>query len=195
MRAQQEITQLLLAWQQGDALALERLLSLVEKELRRLAGSYMRKEKEGHLLQTTALINEAYIRLVDQKHVHWQNRAHFFGIAATCMRRVLCDYAKAQARDKRGGKVQHLALTDAPSISIEKSTELLALDEALQELAKQDVRKSQIVEMRYFGGYSVEEVAEFLKVSKETIAKEWRMARAWLRREIDAQSEIAQTDK
>ncbi len=194
MNPPHDITQLLLAWEQGDQKAFEQLIGLVEKELRRLARNYMRKEKEGHLLQTTALVNEAYIRLVDQKRVHWKNRAHFFGIAATCMRRVLCDYAKAQQRDKRGGQFEHIALSDASPVSVEKSMELLALDEALQKLAKQDERKSRIVELRYFGGYTVEEVAEILGFSKETIALEWRMARAWLQREIDAESKAAQRD-
>lgn len=184
MDSQQEITQLLLAWEQGDQSASERLMLLVEKELHRLAKSYMRKEKAGHTLQTTALVNEAYLKLVDQKRVHWKNRAHFFGIAATCMRRILCDYAKAQKRKKRGGGAEHIALSDAPPICFETSAELLALDEALQKLTRQDARKSQIVEMCYFGGYSDEEVAKFLEVSKETVEREWRMARAWLRREL-----------
>ena len=146
----------------------------------------MRKEAPGHLLQTTALVNEAYLRLVDQSRVQWQNRAHFFGIAAICMRRVLVDYAREQGRDKRGGGAEHLALSDALPLPDEKGIELLALDEALQKLAKQDARKSRIVEMRYFLGCTVEEVAEFLGVSVETVAREWRLARAWLRRELGA---------
>jgi RNA polymerase sigma factor (TIGR02999 family) len=186
MDSPREITQLLLDWERGNQSALEQLLPLVEKELRRLAKSYMRREKSGHLLQTTALINEAYLKLVDQRQAHWQNRAHFFGIAATCMRRILIDYAKAQKRDKRGGGLERVPLSDAPPVSVEKSTELVALDGALQKLAKQDGRKCQIVEMRYFGGYSVEEVAEFLGISQETVVREWRMARAWLQREHGA---------
>jgi RNA polymerase sigma-70 factor (ECF subfamily) len=191
MDSPQEISQLLLAWEQGDQSALERLMLLVEKELRRLAKSYMRKEKKGHSLQTTDLVNEAYLKLVDQKRVHWKSRAHFFGIAATCMRRVLCDYAKAENRKKRGSGLEHIALSDVQPMLAEKSVELLALDEALQKLAEQDARKSQVVEMRYFGGYTVEEVAAILEISKETVAREWRMARAWLKREMDPNSKVA----
>lgn len=193
MGAQSEITQLLLAWEQGDESALERLLPLVEKELRLLASGYMRKEKKGHLLQTTALVNEAFIKLVDQKRVHWQNRAHFFGIAATCMRRILCDYARGQEREKRGGDLEQIALSDAPPIPVEQSAELLALDEALHKLAKQDARKSRIVELRYFGGYSVEEVAALLEISEATVAREWRLARAWLQRELEAKPQAVRT--
>ena len=170
MNSSPEITQLLLAWGQGDPDALAQLMPLVEKELRQTAKRMMRKEAPGHLLQTTALVNEAYLRLVDQSRVQWQNRAHFFGIAAICMRRVLVDYAREQRRDKRGGGAEHLALSDAPPLPYEKGIELLALDEALQKLAKQDARKSRIVEMRYFLGCTVEEVAEFLGVSVETVA-------------------------
>jgi RNA polymerase sigma factor (TIGR02999 family) len=165
---------------------LERLLPLVEKELRLIAGNYMRKETPGHVLQTTALVNEAFIRLVDQRRVHWQNRAHFFGVAAMCMRRVLLDYAKGQARDKRGGGAEHTALSDAPPLPVEKSVELLALDEALHKLSKQDARKSRIVELRYFGGCTVEETAQCLGVSEATVAREWRLARAWLQRELES---------
>ena len=187
MDSPQEITQLLLAWEQGDRSALERLLPLVEGELRRLAKTYMRRERSGHLLQTTALVNEAFLKLVDQRRVHWKNREHFFGIAATCMRRILCDHAKTVLREKRGGGMEHIALSDAPPLSFEKSVELLELDEALHKLAGQDARKCQIVEMRYFGGYSVKEVAELLGVSESTIEQEWSMARAWLRRELGAE--------
>jgi RNA polymerase sigma-70 factor, ECF subfamily len=195
MTSPQEITQLLLAWERSDPLALERLLPLVEAELRQIARGYLRKEKPGHLLQTTALINEAFIKLVDQTRVHWQNRAHFFGIAATCMRRVLTDYARAQARDKRGGGAEQIALEDAPSIPVETPVELLALDEALRKLEKQDARKSRIVELRYFGGCTVAEVASLLGVSEETINREWRLARAWLRRELDSKPEAMPTNK
>jgi len=194
MDSPQEITELLLAWEQGDPSAWERLMPLVEQELRRLAKSYLRKEKQGHTLQTTALVNEAYLRLVDQKRVHWQNRAHFFGIAATCMRRVLLDYAKAQGRGKRGGGVAHIALSEAPPIPVEEPVDLLALDEALRKLAKQDARKSRIVELRYFVGCTVEEVAEMLEVPKTTVEREWRLARAWLQRELDAQPKAVRTD-
>jgi len=179
-----EITQLLLAWERGDQSALERLMTLVQEELRRLASGFMRKERKGHLLQTTALVNEAYLRLVDQTQVHWRNRNQFFAVAATCMRRVLLDYARAQECDKRGGGAEHIALSDAPPLPDEKAAEIVALDEALRELETQDARKSQIVELRYFGGYTVEEVAEILGVPKTTIEREWRMARAWLQREL-----------
>lgn len=185
MDSSAEITQLLLALEHGDQSARERLLPLVEKQLRRLASGYLRKEKKGHSLQTTDLVDRAYLKLIDQKRVRWQNRNHFFALAATCMRRILCDAARAEGRQKRGGGAPHIALSDAPPVLSERSSELLALDEALQKLARQDARKSQIVEMRFFGGYNVEEVAEFLVVSVETVALEWRMARAWLQRELD----------
>lgn len=178
------ITELLLALAQGDQSARERLMPLVEQELRRIARSYLRKEKNGQSLQTTDLVDQAYLRLIDQKRVHWQNRNHFFAIAATCMRRILCDKARTEGRKKRGGGVGHVALSDAPPVICERSAELLALDEALEQLARQDARKSQIVEMRFFGGYSVEEVAGFLELSVETAALEWRMARAWLKRQL-----------
>lgn len=184
MDSSPEITHLLLALAEGDQSVRERLLPLVEQELRRLARRYLRKEKDGHLLQTTDLVDRAYLQLIDQKRVHWQNRKHFFAIAATCMRRILCDKARADARMKRGGGAEHIPLSDAPPLSTEKSAELMALDDALHQLARQDARKSQIVEMRFFGGYSVPEVAEFLEVSEETAALEWRMARAWLKREL-----------
>jgi RNA polymerase sigma factor (TIGR02999 family) len=184
MDSPQEITELLLAWKQGDESALERLLPLVEKELRLIARSYLRKEGPGHVLQTTALMNEAFIKLVDQR-VHWQSRGHFFGIAATCMRRVLLDYAKAQGRKKRGGDWEQIALSGALLIPDEKAVELAALDEALEALAKQDARKSRIVELRYFGGCTVEETALCLGISEATVAREWRLARAWLLRELE----------
>lgn len=186
MDSSQEITQLLLALEQGDRSAAERLLPLVEKELRRLARSYLRKVKKIPLLQTTMLIDDAYLKLVDQNRVHWKNRNHFFAIAATCMRRILLDYVKAEHRKKRGGGVAHIALSDAALISVEKSAELLALDEALYKLERQDARQCQIVEMRFFGGYSMKEVAEILEVSESTANQEWDMAQAWLHRELNA---------
>jgi len=189
-----EITQLLLAWEQGDQSALEQLIPLVQEELRRLASGFMRKERKGHLLQTTALVNEAYLRLAGQNHIHWQNRNQFFALAATCMRRILLDYARSQGRDKRGGDAQHIALSDAPPLPDDKAAEIVALDEALRELEKQDASKSRIVELRYFGGYTVEEVAEILGVPKTTIEREWRMARAWLQRELDATPKTARAD-
>lgn len=186
-----EITQLLMAWQRGDQSALEQLMPLVEKELRRLASGFMRKESKGHLLQTTALVNEAFLKLVNQTQAQWQNRNQFFAIAATCMRRVLLDHARAQERGKRGGGAEHIALSDAPPLSEEKAAEIVALDEALRELEKQDARKSRIVELRYFGGYTVEEVAEILGVPKTTVEREWSMARAWIQRELAAKPESA----
>jgi RNA polymerase sigma factor (TIGR02999 family) len=181
-----EITPLLLAWGDGDQAALERLLPLVMAELRAMAKRYMRREHSGHTLQTTALINEAFIKIVDQTRIRWQNRAHFFAIAAQCMRRILTDYARMQQRAKRGGNAPHLALTDAPILSPTQSEELLALDEALQKLARTDERKSQVVELRYFGGFSDEEIAELLNMSVRTVARDWSIARSWLYREISS---------
>jgi RNA polymerase sigma-70 factor (ECF subfamily) len=182
---EQEITDLLQAWEQGDQTALEKLLPAVMGELRRLAKSHMRREHPGHTLQTTALINEAYIKLVGQSRVHWENRNHFYAIAAQCMRRVLLDYAKARGREKRGGNAKQVALSDAALMSAVQSTELLALDAALKRLATEDERKSQVVELRYFGGYSAEEVSAILGISETTVARDWRLARAWLRREMN----------
>ena len=193
MDSSHEITALLLALEQGDQSAWERLMPLVMEELRKLASSYMRKERAGHVLQTTALVNEAWLRLVDQNRVHWQNRKHFYGIAAQCMRRILVDYVKAK---KRGSGAEHISVSGASLITNEKSVELLALDEALHKLAKQDERKSQVVELRYFGGCTVEEVAELLGISEATVAREWHKALAWLRRELGAETkaeESAQT--
>jgi RNA polymerase sigma factor (TIGR02999 family) len=180
-----EITELLISWGNGDAAALEALLPLVERELHRIAHNYMRQEHAGHLLQTTALINETFLRLVDQKRVQWQNRAHFFGIAAQIMRRVLLNYARDQHRLKRGGKSIHVSLSQAETQAGETSAELLALDDALNRLAALDQRKSMVVELRYFGGLSVEEVAEVLGVAPITVMRDWNMAKAWLAREIE----------
>jgi RNA polymerase sigma factor (TIGR02999 family) len=177
-----EVTQLLAAWSNGDRSALERLLPLVEDELHSLAHRYMSRERENHTLQTTALVNEAYIKLVDQRVVHWQNRAHFFGIAAQIMRRILIDHARRHAANKRGdGKT--ISLEDL-AVSDERAAELMALDDALTSLAKVDERKGRVVELRYFGGLSVEEIAEVLGVSPDTITRDWRRAKAFLRREL-----------
>lgn len=184
MNKTSEITTLLKAWEKGDKEALDKLIPLVMSELRRLAKGYLRKEKSGHLLQTTALVNELYLKLVDQKNANWQNRSHFFAISATCMRQILIDYARSQLREKRGGKIGHLPLDEIQIITPEKSAELLALDEALKKLEKQDKRKSQIVEMRYFGGCTIEETAEILNVSVRTVERDWQMAKAWLKKEI-----------
>lgn len=182
--SRQEITDLLRDWEQGRQSALEKLMPLVMGELRRLAKGYLRRERPGHTLQTTALVNEAYLKLAGQNRVHWQNRNHFFAIAAQCMRRILVDYAKAYRREKRGGVARRVDLSEVASLSAEQSGELLALDEALRRLAAEDERKSRVVELRYFGGYSMGEIAEILGTSEATVARDWRMSRAWLRREI-----------
>ena len=178
------VTQLLLAWSDGDATALERLLPYVETELRRLASYHMRREKAGHTLQTTALVNELYLKLVDQTQAKWQNRAHFFAVAAQLMRRILVDYARRQLRSKRGGGVSDVALDEAVIISQEKSEDILSLNDALDRLAKLDVLKARIVELRHFGGLSVEETAEVLKISEVTVMRHWALAKSWLRREV-----------
>jgi RNA polymerase sigma factor (TIGR02999 family) len=184
MKPENEVSQLLAQWSNGDREALEELFSLVTHELRQIAHAHMRKEGINHTLQTTALINEAYLKLVDQKNVQWQNRSHFFAIASKVMRRILLDYAKTRLRDKRGGGAIHVELEDAYNISVEKSTELIALDDALNRLAEVDPQKSQIVEMRHFGGMSVEETAEVLGIAPITVMRHWSLAKAWLRREI-----------
>jgi len=178
------ITLLLHNWRQGDEQALAELLPIVYQELRKIAGSYLRRERSDHTLQPTALINEAYIRLVDQSLPQWQNRAHFYGIAAQLMRQILVDYARARAAGKRGSGEQKFSLDEALMLSGEKVSELVALDEALVSLAKFDKRKVRIIEMRYFGGLSLEETAEALGLSITTVSDEQRLARAWLRREM-----------
>ena len=180
-----EITSLLIDWGNGDQEALAKLLPLVESELRRLAHNYMRRENPDHTLQTTALVNEAYLKLVDQKRTRWQNRAHFFGIAAQIMRRILLNYARDRHRAKRGGALVQVSLSQATVLSVEASSELLALDEALQRLTSLDERKGRVVELRYFGGLEVEEIAEVLKVSPVTVMRDWKFAKAWLAREIE----------
>jgi len=185
----QEITQLLLAWSDGDQAALEKLTPLVYAELRRLAKGYMLGERPGHTLQTTALINEAYLRLIDWKNVRWQGRAHFFGVAAQLMRRILVDFARARHYAKRGGAAQQVSLDEAITIHEDRGAELIALDEALERLAEIDPRKSQIVELRFFGGLSAKETAEALQVSLRTVEREWNSARAWLYRELRGEDE------
>lgn len=178
-----EVTRLLVDWGNGDQAALDDLIPLVYEELRRMAGRYMRRESQGHTLQTSALVNEAYLRLVDQKSVKWQNRAHFFGVAAQLMRRILVDHARSRLRAKRGGRAQMVSLAEQAVMSNEVA-EVIALDEALKNLAEMDQRKSQIVEMKFFGGLTTEEVAEVLKVTSRTVEREWRKAKAWLNRAI-----------
>ena len=185
--APHDVTQLLVAWTNGDQDARDQLMSVVYEELHRLARRYMRRESPGHTLQTSALVNEAFLRLVDQKNVHWQNRAHFFGIAAQMMRRILVDYARNRSSGKRGGGQRALSLDEALIVSEERSTEVVAVHEALEQLAKFDSRKSQIVELRFFGGLSIDETAEVLGVSRGTVMADWTMAKAWLRREISPQ--------
>ncbi|HEX8475378.1 MAG TPA: sigma-70 family RNA polymerase sigma factor [Pyrinomonadaceae bacterium] len=184
MSSAPDITKLLLAWSDGDQAALAKLMPMVEHELHRLASHYMHGENPGHTLQTTALVNEAYLRLANQKHVRWQNRAHFFGIAARIMRRILLNYARDRHRLKRGGGAVQVSLSEVAAISPEKSDELIALDEALTRLSATDERKGRVVELRYFGGLSVEETAHVLNLSPITVIRDWNMARAWLAREI-----------
>jgi RNA polymerase sigma-70 factor (ECF subfamily) len=178
-----EVSRLLIDWGDGDEAALDELMPLVYDELRRLAGRYMRREGQGHTLQTSALVNEAYLRLIDQRSVQWQNRAHFFGVAAQLMRRILVDHARSRSRAKRGGGARMVSLADQAVVSNEVE-EVIALDDALKNLAEMDPRKSQIVEMKFFGGLTTEEVAEVLKVTSRTVEREWRKAKAWLNRAI-----------
>jgi RNA polymerase sigma factor (TIGR02999 family) len=179
-----EITQLLAEWSEGNQAALDQLYPLVYNELRRLAHGYLRRERKGHTLQTTALINEAYLRLVDQKHVHWANRSHFFGISAQIMRRILIDHARRYDYAKRGGGAQRISLDEAAVVAKQRGRALLMLDEALKSLAKIDPRRSQVVELRYFGGLNNEEIAGVLKISENTVMRDWNMARAWLYQEL-----------
>ena len=179
-----DISELLVAWGGGDEAALERLMPLVYDELKRLAHRYMRGERVGHTLQTTALVNEAYLRLAKWKDVHWQNRAQFFAVSAQMMRRILVDFARERQYQKRGGGALQVSLSEAAAFAGGPETDLVALDEALTALAKVDLRKAQMVEMRFFGGLSIAEVAEVLKVSEETVNRDWRLAKVWLLREL-----------
>jgi RNA polymerase sigma factor (TIGR02999 family) len=181
--AADEISTLLRAWSGGDQGALERLTPVVYEELRRLARRYMKGERPGHSLQTTALVNEAYTRLVDYKRMQWQDRAHFFAVSAQLMRRILVEHARRHNL-KRGGGVQHVSLDEAAVVGGEEDTDLIALDDAMNALARIDPRKVQVVEMRFFAGLSVEETAEVLKVSTITVKRDWRAARTWLYREL-----------
>jgi len=179
-----EITERLIAWGAGDRAALDQLLPVVYQELRRMAGNYLRQENPGHTLQPTALVHEAWLRLIDQARVDWRNRAQFFGVAAQMMRRILVDHAKAKHREKRGGDAVKLSLDDAINLSLERAADLLALDDALDELTRVDERKSRVVELRYFGGFTVEEIAQILEVSPETVMRDWKLAKAWLYQQI-----------
>ena len=180
----QQVTQLLVEWRNGDSHALEKLMPLVYDELKRLASRYMKRERAGHTLQTTAVVNEAYLRIVGQQHVDWQSRTHFFAVAASVMRHLLVDHARANGRVRRGANRQQVTLDEAAEVSAQKGEELLALDEALTKLNEIDERKVKIVELRYFSGLSAEETAEVLGVSEITIKREWLKAKAWLYHEL-----------
>ena len=186
MQPPEGISQLLVKWSDGDEAALEDLMPLVYNELRRLANNYLRRERPGHTLQPTALVNEAYLKLVDQKNTRWQNRAQFYGIAAQLMRRILVDHARLRHAEKRGGaEQQRLSITSAGDLAIKPDLDVLALHEALEELAIIDPQQSRIVELKFFGGLSIEETAEVMRLGHATVERDWKMARAWLRRELE----------
>jgi RNA polymerase sigma factor (TIGR02999 family) len=184
LSSQKEVTQLLGAWSGGDERALEKLIPLVQPELHRLAHHYMSRERAGHTLQTTALLNEAYLRLADQTNPRWQNRAHFFAVAARAMRQILVDYARSQRSQKRGGGALKVELDEAAIVSPEQSKEIVDLHEALERLATLDSRKAQVVELKYFGGLNYDEMAEVLKISRVTVRRDWEFARLWLYTEL-----------
>jgi len=184
-RPPHEVTELLVAWSEGDRAALDQLTPLVYEELHRLARNHMSRERQGHTLQTSALVNEAYLRLIDQKNVRWQNRAQFFSIASRLMRRILVDHARSHRYAKRGGDIRRVSLDEAAVLAQESAAELVALDDALKSLAALDPRKCQVVELRFFGGMSVEESAEVLGVSVVTVMRDWSTAKAWLHRAME----------
>jgi RNA polymerase sigma-70 factor (ECF subfamily) len=183
----ENVTGLLIDWSKGDQTAYERLVPLVYAELHRLAHHYMSRERGGHTLQTTALVNEAYVRLVDQKKTHWQNRAQFFGICAQMMRRILVDYARQQQYQKRGGGAQRVILDETAQVAEVKTADLVALDEALENLAKFDPRKARVVELRFFGGLNVDETAEVMGIHPNTVIRDWSVARSWLYKAVTSQ--------
>jgi RNA polymerase sigma factor (TIGR02999 family) len=186
---QSQVTQLLLDWSDGDKAALDKLMPLVYQELRRLARYYMRRERAGHTLQTTALVNEAYLRLVDYKRMRWQDRAHFLAVAAQAMRRILIEHARSRQSARRGGaEARKVSLDEAAVLADEQAAEMIALDDALTSLAALDPRKGRVVELRYFGGLEIEETAEVLGISPATVKREWSTARLWLHREISRSS-------
>ena len=186
MQPPESITQLLVDWNHGDQKALDKLMPMVYSELRRLAGNYLRRERPGHTLQPTALVNEAYLKLIDQKNAKWQNRAQFFGVAAQLMRRILVDHARQHQAAKRGGSdQQRLSITSAETIAKKPELDLLALHEALEELTTIDPQQGRIVELKFFGGLSIEEMAEVLGIGHATVERDWKMARAWLRRKLE----------
>ena len=180
------ITQLLVAWNQGDEEALAQLTPLVYRELHRLAHGYLAGERRGHVLQTTALVNEAFVRLIDWKQVEWRNRAHFFGVAATLMRHILVQFARERQAAKRGGQDLQVTLSEAAGVGTRHNPDLVALDDVLNTLEKLDPRQARTVELRFFGGLSLEEAAEVLRVSVSTVRRDWRMAQAWLRQQLSA---------
>jgi RNA polymerase sigma factor (TIGR02999 family) len=186
-----QITQLLIDWSKGNEFALEQLMPLVYEELRQMARRYMRRQPSGHTFQTTELIHEAYLKLAGADEQNWQNRAHFFGIASQAMRHILVDYARSKQSQKRGGLQQKITLDETAMVSSKRSDEIVALDDALQQLNQFDERKSRVVELKYFGGLTNEEIAEVLKMSPETVKRDWRFARTWLLRELSGESEIS----
>lgn len=186
MQSSDGVTQLLIRWSGGDQAALDKLIPLVYGELRRLASNYLRRERQGHTLQPTALVNEAYLRLVDQRSANWQNRAQFYGIAAQLMRRILVDHARLKHAEKRGGsELERISITSAEGLSVKPDLDVLALHEALEALATLDPQQERIVELKFFGGLSIEETAEVMKLGHATVERDWKMARAWLRRQLD----------
>ena len=184
-----EVTRLLQAWSEGDEGALQKLMPLVYTELHRLARRYMAGERSGHTLQTSALVNEAYLRLVDVKKVNWQNRAHFFGVSAQLMRRILVDFARSRRSLKRGGDAPTISLEEGLIVTSARGADVVALDDALRTLAAMDPRRSRVVELRFFGGLSAEEAAEVLKVSAETVMHDWKLAKVWLLRELSVDNQ------
>ena len=184
MAESHQITQLLIDWSNGSELALEQLFPLVYDELRRMARSYMRRQPSGHTFQTTELIHEAYIKLAKNDEKNWQNRAHFFGVAAQAMRHILVDYARSKQSKKRGGWQERVTLSENAVVSVEHSEQIVELDNVLKHLATMDERKSRVVELKFFGGLSIEEIAEVLRISPETVKRDWRFARTWLLREL-----------
>jgi RNA polymerase sigma-70 factor, ECF subfamily len=183
-----ETTRLLRAWADGDQRALEQLTPRVYNELRRIAGHFMQEERPGRTIQTTALVHEAYLKLIDVENVDWQHRAHFFAVSARIMRRILLDRARKRGTAKRGGKTPRVDLDEVPDLSSQRGRELIALDDALNRLAEIDARKAQVIELRFFGGLSVEETAEVLKISPDSVMRDWRLARAWLLAELSEKS-------
>lgn len=185
-----DVTRLLVAWSGGDAAAAEQVMPLVYGELRQLAGSYLRQERAGHTLQPTALVHEAYLRLVDDTQIHWQSRAHFYGIAARIMRRILVDHARASGALKRGGKAPHVPLDEAEAVLAEGNVDLVALDSALDHLAQDYPRQSKVVELKFFGGLAIEQIGEILQISPRSVARDWEFARFWLKQELDGRHGI-----